>query len=673
MTDVRVSIDLYANNKTGTTDPAIVSSSAGSAAQGTLTIRRSRIRVIFPVGFKLCSSSSVLQGGFNGITLTTYNLTGLVGVRRGLQYAARPAETAGESGRTEPNYGSTERIGTIRNAQESPVDPCKSATTCQDRIFEMTSTNEMIGFSSSTGRGWIERLEFTIANVINKVEPGQVSYYGVQAGDTNKEKSFFSVQLLDVFESATPSITQRYWNNRINDPSLNTTLAPWFACTNTRPVILGTNNFWGQAVQLEPSRTNADTTATVTMETYSEWPVGGYVKITFPQEFTVPTSGIIGTMTASSMITVGTFEPIIVDGNERSVFLQRRRVTGSCDRSNPALANFCSVPKNSILTLKIAGIRTPNATGGLELTGGILTDRFRVEMGAGSNATLDAGFAGGVVLGASDLTKSFVSIALNEYTVGTLNTKLIFSFKPQNSLGAGGTIELRMPTNDLTINLALYEVTSSTLFFEFSSPSTSGSFTVITLRLSSGYAAESIHSITVSGLRNRAYSGPASANFGIQIFKANKFLLDFADKSLDQGFSASSFMRAAVTFPKLVASSGNITVQFTITNELPADGRIFLQVPGAINLAAMTGVFAGPGKMEGEQLTATIVEAGSFKEITILRSGTGVRMASGDSASFAIPGAATPAYVIDLNFTLSTQVCIFSIFTHANSYATLHT
>jgi hypothetical protein len=655
ITDVRVSIDIYANNRTGTPEPAILSSSARAA--GVLTIRRSRIRVILPRGFQLCKTS-VLQGGPSGITLTTFNLTGHpISVRRGLSYVAAEAQSAGDTGRTEPIYGSLERVGAVRSSQESPIDPCRPISGCIDRIFEMTSTDEMIDFRSSTVRGQIERLEFTIANVINRAEPGQVTFFGPTQSDLTRTKSVFSVQLLDYYDTTTPSVTHRYWNNRINDPTLNLTAAPWFACTNTRPVILGANRFWTQSVQLEPSRTNAVTRATVTLETYSEWPAGGFARVTFPSQFRLTRGQTTVTARTSTMSGSVPLASFIVDENENSVFLQRSTAVACTDTSNVDLAPFCAVPRNAIITLIVNNVRTPNVTGGVEVAGGILTERFRVEIGAGLNATLDAGNASGVVLGATDLLLSnSISVTMDSYTAGRTNTRLFFTFMPMNSGEAGGFLTISIPAADFTLSSASV-ATSTDLDIRASPAVIRGPSVTFRVNLTSGYTAGNTYSVTISGLTNRAFSGPASSTFGVRLFNENGLMLDFADAPLASAFLASNFVSSSVIFPRFVASSGNITVQFTVTNELPPDGRLVLLVPTTVDLSAMPGVFAGPGKLQGEHLAAEVTRQANFQEILIRRSGGGARVLPGESASFAIPGVSTPAYVIDTVFTLSTQVC----------------
>ena len=58
-----------------------------------------------------------------------------------------------------------------------------------------------------------------------------------------------------------PRLTMRYYNNRINDRQLNSSIFTWFDRTSNSPVILRENYLWNASVSFESAVKNELTTA----------------------------------------------------------------------------------------------------------------------------------------------------------------------------------------------------------------------------------------------------------------------------------------------------------------------------------------------------------------------------------------------------------------------------
>jgi hypothetical protein len=287
ITEAHVSIDIFANNAT--------SSSFQGIWHNPKDMISTVIRVILPVGYYVCQQKegiifSTLQGGPNGVR----GLTGSGGLR---QVIAEP------KGRivTEPRPGVLKRTGDSIDS----ADPCQPL--CKERVFEMETFHvqgcELLADgntdacrpTTSAIPGNESRITFTIANVRNPETRSRNAITGVH-GELDSAAATGSVQFgVQIFKKVIeirngnriPRLTMRYYNNRINDRQLNSSIFTWFDRTPNRPVILRENNLWNASVSFESAIKNELTTAVVHMHIASIVPYNGFIRIVFPVSFLV--------------------------------------------------------------------------------------------------------------------------------------------------------------------------------------------------------------------------------------------------------------------------------------------------------------------------------------------------------------------------------------------------
>ena len=217
--DANISIDLYAR-KSGSPQgfsftPAI---QYQDHVVGTL------IRIIFPPGFVL-SPSVVMLGGNTMIIQDESATTGMeLGPLPNTSFRQILPFAKGSSGIREPVPGFNNpvsrkpyRVGTFNGE----LDPPNYLTRC----FELIITSNASVTTSIPNI--TQRLTFTISNVLTGQSHGAIPS-PVDAG----VQSIFAIQIYQIKPGQSgPSYTMTYYNNRINDIRLNTTLCFWFRST----------------------------------------------------------------------------------------------------------------------------------------------------------------------------------------------------------------------------------------------------------------------------------------------------------------------------------------------------------------------------------------------------------------------------------------------------------
>jgi hypothetical protein len=287
ITEAHVSIDVFANNATSSSFQAIWHSPKDMIS----TV----IRVILPVGYYVCQQQegifSSLQGGPNGVR----GLRGSGGFRQVIP------EPKGKIV-TQPRPGVLKRTGDDIDS----ADPCQPL--CKERVFEMETFHlqgcELLGDGgnndacrprSSAIPGNESRIAFTIANVRNPEMRSRNAITGVH-GELDSAAATGSVQFgVQIFKKVIeirngnkiPRLTMRYYNNRINDRQLNSSIFMWFDRTSNSPVILRENDLWNASVSFESAAKNELTTAVVHMHIASPVPYNGFIRIVFPVSFLV--------------------------------------------------------------------------------------------------------------------------------------------------------------------------------------------------------------------------------------------------------------------------------------------------------------------------------------------------------------------------------------------------
>ena len=289
MTDVHVSIDLYANN---------ASSVAPAVWHHPEEMISTLIRVVLPKGYDICSTGdgkyfSSLQGGPAGVK----GLTGAGGFRQVVPVA---------KGRitTEVVPGVFERTG----RQLGPADPCSPLTKCLERVFEMetfhicdetTAENggDYDGCRPTTSRdpSVPSRLTFTISNVRNphtRVRNPKTGVDGEMESAGRKQEVQYGVQIYKKFievrnEQKIPRLTMRYYNNRMNDRLLNHTTFRWFDGTSNEPVVIMPNRLWSGSMYFDAAIKSKLTTAVFNFKLASSVPQNGFIRIVFPDSIEV--------------------------------------------------------------------------------------------------------------------------------------------------------------------------------------------------------------------------------------------------------------------------------------------------------------------------------------------------------------------------------------------------
>ena len=294
MTDVHVSIEIYANNH---------SSVAPAIWHHPKELISTIVRVILPEGFKICQEQnrilSTLQGGPQGVR----GVTGAGGFRQELAVA---------KGRitTEVAPGVIERTG----REIGQADPCQPL--CMDRVFEMETFHTCDENDPSTPDGGDTDdcrptssrepskptlLTFTISNVRSPEKRTRNTDTGVD-GELESSGQYgitqFGIQIYKKFievrnEQKIARLTMRYYNNRINDRMLNHTIFPWFDRTSNVPVVLTENRLWLATVSFESPIKSTETSAVIHITLNSAVPREGFIRIVFPDSFDVSPTKVV--------------------------------------------------------------------------------------------------------------------------------------------------------------------------------------------------------------------------------------------------------------------------------------------------------------------------------------------------------------------------------------------
>ncbi|KAJ1482701.1 hypothetical protein T484DRAFT_1803210 [Baffinella frigidus] len=395
ITDAVVSIDLYADNSSAVgavpvPEGAVVHDEVlqpVSSMSSTFTT----VRILFPSGYDVCDSVIAIQGNRSGVTLTQKDGTsknvpfyrsdsgGVPGTTRGVG-APRVTEADLDNRRT--------------GIDQDLFDFFVGGSDFNKRLFEMRSF--ALTSRTTTEAGKVERLQFVIANVRNSKTPGNL------ASPVERTEEVFAVRIFKTFRPANGGVvhTLRYYNNRVNDFTLNTTQLPWFSGTANKPIPLVSNLLWQAAIVFEEMITFQTTTATVTLQTFSEIPAGGSIRIQFPVGFVV--SGVTDVQLVG--VNYGTTR-FYANLPLRSVTLVRvfDGLT-VCDPAVAASISGCIIYPNLRLTVRIVGVRTLSAGDSTLVDGGFQTLSLGVQTLSAANTTLDAGTVDPLVLGPAQLT-----------------------------------------------------------------------------------------------------------------------------------------------------------------------------------------------------------------------------------------------------------------------------
>ena len=513
MTDVHVSIDLYANNASAVS-PAIFH----HPKERISTI----IRVILPAGFKVCQDEdrilTTLQGGPAGVK----GVSGAGGFRQIIAVA---------KGRitTEVVPGLQERVG----KEIGQADPCQPL--CLDRVFEMETFHTCDENDPATPAGGDtddcrptssrdpavpSRLTFTITNVRIPDKRGRNPETGVD-GELSSAGFFtttqFGVQIFKKFievrnEQTIPRLTMRYFNNRMNDRLLNHTLLPWFDGTSNQAVILTPNRLWEASASFERQLKNEFTTAMLIFRIASPVPRNGFIRIIFPDSFDVKASSIssvevwqkaVSTKLLRSLAEpadglyigkLGSLTPIVSKASrtDRDTILykivggelwQLFQESGDESEINPVdseksehffhtgpqnvrteqygtnltvLVKKSAIDRNSHLMVVVKEVKTPERAKSFD---------FEILTGSDNSTGVlhDRGWASSVELGPNVFGNP--SFTLSSYVAGAENVVATFDVTAINRLSRRSKIILRLPRADFIFengaNVTLHDIATS--------------------------------------------------------------------------------------------------------------------------------------------------------------------------------------------------------------------
>eukprot|EP00960_Hanusia_phi_P049653 759688-Hanusia_phi.AAC.10 len=540
LVSARVSMDLYPYVLIDPTTGA-VSDLTPAIFHSNLQQKFTIIRVIFPNTFNLSDTVVNIEGGGQFGT----GVTGIDGLSKGGFSKILPSSKGSMT--IEPLVSETTLAGTVGGVS----DPC-SPMPCSN-IFEMqTYANDDTAVQSSTVRGLIQRLSFTISGIVNPLyAPGALP------GALQQKSVQFGLQIfLGTVEGTRRSYFMKYYNNRINDPQLNQTTHYWFSRTGKTAVNLTSNVLSKVNLSLTSPLFSQRTSAKISFKTVTSIPKDGSIVVLFPSTATI--------LDISSSISA----TVIDVRNANSVI----NVIGTSTFPSPTKGQGImlykiqnAIDRNQDVTVIIDGVTTTSAPS---------FDALTINSWNGTNFTLDYGISNSV-----PLQQNFVrnlSIQLSAYETGTTNVSVNVTFQINCALNASvSRISLQFPTSDLTlVGEKPVFVTTSQLFDcsqQFQTVDPTYHFVEICLQV--GLSAGSTISLEVGGFRNRLFAGQFLNNILIEtkeIINAHTRILDMGVGKPVQDLKPSILPSLQATFPQTTDQTGNVTISFTVS--IPLSG-----------------------------------------------------------------------------------------------------
>lgn len=339
---------------------------------------------------------------------------------------------------------------------------------------------------------------------------------------------------------------------------------------------------------------NATSTATVTFTTASAIPANGKIKVSFPNSFNVSgvNSGSCSSMNGTFSFSVAGAQVTITRQNDGT--------------SETAAAETCT----------IGGVTNPGFSGS--------TGTYTIQTTDASNAQIDidAGVSADTITPGA-LTSTNVEPA--SLTTGVSSTVTV-SFTTTNSIANNGSIKVTFP-GGFNVN-GVNGVTCSTM---------DGSFgfnfngqTVNINRNGGSTQTPAAETCTMNGIVNPSSPG-AGGTYTISTTAPGQQIVD-----TDAAVASDTFSAPVVTLtstnvqPASLAAgaNGNVTVTFTTSSSIPANGKIKVTFPNGFGVG-------GANTPACSSMDGTFTIAGSGQTVTITRQNNGtVQTAAAETCTF---------------------------------------
>ena len=650
MTEVHVSIDIFANNATSSA-PAIWHHPKDKIS----TI----VRVILPAGYYVCQEDSHIFSTLQGDSSGVKGVTGAGGFRQVI------AEAKGRIV-TQPSPESFKRTST----EIDLADPCQPL--CKERVFEMETfhmagcealadggDNDACRPTSSSTPGNESRITFTIANVRNPETRSRNAMTGVD-GELQSAAATRSVQFgVQIFKKIIeirnskeiPRLTMRYYNNRINDRQLNTSILSWFDRTSNSPVILRENQLWNASVSFQAEIKNELTTAMFRMHVAAPVPPDGFIRIMFPDSFLVseesitsvevwiksvnrqwlrpypqpidgfyvyansefkPLSSRASRSIADALYQVyqGDLYELFQESGSRAlqnpVEVERTQhfIHNSAGKTNLTfLVTKAPIGRNHELLIVIDQVKTPERSQTLD---------FMVLTGSDNTTSVlhDTAVIASLPLGPNILRNPLVH--LSTYEAGAESVIANFSFTIVNRLSRGSTVLVRLPLADFRFEDGNQPILlgQNPFLIESTHVSNDGGFLELTLKFLTGdgssacgqggatagdpfFCVDADVRFDIGGFKNRRFAGPSTADIYIETRGSAtdpSEVLDTVSLQFSSDMEPSNLHVQSLLFPARASGEGDIAVTFVVNNPVEADSEITLRFSALFQISQDTQV-----------------------------------------------------------------------------------